>query len=498
MRRARRSAMSLLAAFLLGAPALAAQRIAEVQVAPPYLRMRVDAQVTLIATAYDTAGMPVSVAVRWQSSNINVVAVTPEGVARAVGPGNAIVSAYIETTTGRRRAGQTTVFVQRDSGLPAPPAAGAPPRGPPSPSVPRPGARPQLDSLVRAHVNCAEPFMNTANPLRSCWDRRPSTRNEPVLEPPATCTMSVRQVRVLVLVTEAGTVDSTRVFTPSPCAEYNAAVETHVRTFSFQPATKDGRPVRAWLQLTFRPDPKGARTASQPAPDAGRAGRLEPGRRMSGRLEPGDQRRAAGAFQDVWEFDGRAGQDVMIDMRSADFDTYLELHDARGTLVEEDDDGGEDTDSFIAARLTSGGRYRVIARSFGDNERTGAYELMLTTGAAPAPGREGEIRDGETVLGRLEPGDSLMGDSTRADVWTFRAGRDGPLVIDMSSGEFDTYLIARDSEGQLLGTDDDGGDGTNSRLTIRVQAGRAYRIYANSYGREAVSGLYRVAVRYGP
>ncbi len=238
---------------------------------------------------------------------------------------------------------------------------------------------------------------------------------------------------------------------------------------------------------------------AQPPLDAGRPGRLETGRRTSGRLEPGDQQRPGGGFQDVWEFEGRAGQDVMIDMRSADFDTYLELRDPRGGLIHEDDDGGEGTDSFIAVRLSGGGRYRVIARSFGDNERTGFYELTLTSGGLQlAAGRGGEIHDGETVVGRLEPGDSVMGDGTWADVWTFRADREGDLVIEMSSRDFDAYLIARDSEGQILGTDDDGGSGTDSRLTVRVQAGRTYRVYANSYGEEPSSGLYRVSVRYEP
>ncbi len=276
MRRVRRHAMSLLCALVAAAPALAAQqRVTEVQVAPPYLRMRVDAQVTLIATAYDADGVPVSVPLRWQSSNINVVAVSPEGVVRAVAPGNAIVSAIVETEGGRRRAGQATVFVQREPGMAAVPAAPGHPGPPPPPAAqprpgapPRPGAqpRPPLDSLVRANINCDEPFMNTANPLRACWDRRPSTRTPAVLDPPATCTVAVQQVRVLVLVTEHGAVETVRAFTPSPCPEYNAAVETRVRTFTFQPAVKDGRPVRAWLQINFRPDPKGGATGGTREP----------------------------------------------------------------------------------------------------------------------------------------------------------------------------------------------------------------------------------------
>ncbi len=231
---------------------------------------------------------------------------------------------------------------------------------------------------------------------------------------------------------------------------------------------------------------------------AGRVESIRPGRAVSGRLEPGDRPRSGGGYQDTWEFDARANQDVVIEMRSGDFDTYLELRDPSGALVAENDDGGDGTNSLIVARTDRAGRYRITARSFGDREATGLYELTLDVGGEVGrPGRVGDLRPDEAVLGRLEPGDSVVGDDTFADVYIFRAPRDGEVTLDMRSGDFDAYVLVKDAEGATLATDDDGGDGTNARLTMQVRRGRTYRVYANSYGADRATGTYRLSLRYG-
>ncbi|HYD15192.1 MAG TPA: PPC domain-containing protein, partial [Hyphomicrobium sp.] len=236
---------------------------------------------------------------------------------------------------------------------------------------------------------------------------------------------------------------------------------------------------------------------SEAPPGAGRVENLRVGQRVSGRLEFGDRPRSGGGYQDLWEFEGRADQDVIIEMQSGDFDSFLELRDQNGAVISENDDGGEGQDALIITRLPSNGRYRVVARSYGESERTGFYELSLsTTSAVGRPGRAGEITPGQVITGRLERGDSLLGDSTYADVYTFRANEAGELTIDMRSADFDAYLILRGPEGETLATDDDGGDGTNSRISWRVERGRTYRIYANSYGEDRAVGLYRLSVRF--
>ena len=240
-----------------------------------------------------------------------------------------------------------------------------------------------------------------------------------------------------------------------------------------------------------------ALTGSAAPAEPGRTARIVFGQRLAGRLERGDEAREDGGYQDRWEFDARPDQDVTIELRSGAFDTYVELRDPRGNVVAENDDGlGDGTDSFVAAHLTRGGRYRIVVRGYGDRESTGLYELVLGQASAAArPGQEIELRLGETTMGRLEPGDSVMGDQSYADVFVFRPTVSGRVVIQVRSSDFDAYLIVQDAEGRTLATDDDGGTGTDAQLTYEVVAGRTYRILANSFGEERHTGAYRVTVR---
>ncbi len=235
-----------------------------------------------------------------------------------------------------------------------------------------------------------------------------------------------------------------------------------------------------------------------PAP--GRMGRLDFGSRVIGRLEPGDQVRNDGGLEDAWEFEARGGEDISVELRSTAFDTYLELYGPDGSLIAQDDDGlGEGTNSLVTAHLSRGGRYRLVVRAYEAKDAAGPYELALLRAPAPAPpGQVREIGAGQTLAGRLEPGDSTVGDSTFADVFLFRPTVSGQAVIDLRSSDFDAFLILQDSSGATLLTDDDSGEGTNARITTRVSAGRTYRILANSYGGNRETGNYRLSVRLTP
>ncbi len=236
-----------------------------------------------------------------------------------------------------------------------------------------------------------------------------------------------------------------------------------------------------------------------PAPAPGRTGRMSISERAIGRLETGDLVRADGGLQDFWEFDARGGEDVDIEVRSTAFDTYLELYGPDGTILAQDDDGlGEGTNSLISAHLARAGRYRVVVRAYGEKGGTGAYALaVLSAGSVARPGQVTDIRAGTTVVGRLEPGDSTAGDSTYADLFLFKPQASGEAVIDLRSSDFDAYLILQDASGHTLMTDDDGGSGTNARISYRVTAGQTYGILANSYGGTRDTGTYRLSVRIG-
>ena len=109
--------------------AAAAQNVAEVQVAPPTVAIRVGERSGLLATAFDRIGNVIpTVRIIWSSNNVNVAKVDNNGTVTAVANGVAIIEARV----GARR-GQAAVQVTGGAAAPPPPAAPAAPPPPPGP-----------------------------------------------------------------------------------------------------------------------------------------------------------------------------------------------------------------------------------------------------------------------------------------------------------------------------------------------------------------------------
>src|SRR3989442_1290530 len=115
--------------------AAAAQNVAEVQVAPPTVTIRVGERSGLLAKAFDRIGNVIpTVRIIWSSNNINVAKVDNNGTVTGVANGVAIIEARV----GARR-GQAAVQVTGGAAAPPPPA---PPPGPAAPPPPPPGPDP--------------------------------------------------------------------------------------------------------------------------------------------------------------------------------------------------------------------------------------------------------------------------------------------------------------------------------------------------------------------
>src|SRR2546422_4564489 len=128
----------LIAALALSVPGTgAAQNVAEVQVAPPSITIRVGERSGLLATAFDRIGNVIpTVRIIWSSNNVNVAKVDNNGTVTGVGNG----VAHIEARVGAQR-GQAAVQVT--GGAPAQPPP-APPPGPPAAPPPPAGPDPFL------------------------------------------------------------------------------------------------------------------------------------------------------------------------------------------------------------------------------------------------------------------------------------------------------------------------------------------------------------------
>ena len=91
------------------------------------------------------------------------------------------------------------------------------------------------------------------------------------------------------------------------------------------------------------------------------------------------------------------------------------------------------------------------------------------------------LTNGETLEGDLTPGDTLLESGQLIDVYYFSAKADTEITVEVSSDDFDTWLFIEDSEGQIIASDDDGGDSTNSRINILILRDGDYQIGISSY-----------------
>ncbi len=122
---------------------------------------------------------------------------------------------------------------------------------------------------------------------------------------------------------------------------------------------------------------------------------------VTGTLSADDCPLGAGIFYDQWQFAGNVGTNVIIDLMSDDFDTYLSLLNPVSAIAATGDDGGAGTDSFIAHTLDSTGTWSIQANN-SDPGSLGDYTLTLACeGVEPpnsqllVPGFEVEVEDPE-------------------------------------------------------------------------------------------------------
>ncbi|GEK48488.1 hypothetical protein HPA02_27710 [Bisbaumannia pacifica] len=165
---------------------------------------------------------------------------------------------------------------------------------------------------------------------------------------------------------------------------------------------------------------------------------------------------------------------VTIDMRSQDFDSYLEL--SGPGVSTSNDDGGSGLDSQIRQRLQPG-NYTIVARSF-SSSASGLFELSVVSREIGDLPSGGELTLNESLEAWLEPG--------AQDYYAFEITQAGRYRLDMMSSDLDTYL---ELEGNgIFESNDDGGNGLDSRIQAYLEPGE-YRAIARSYGNTS-SGTY--------
>jgi uncharacterized protein YjdB len=122
------TARSLVLLTILASPGgVLAQNIAEVQVAPPSVTVRIGERSGLLATAFDRVGNVIpTVRVIWSSNNVAVARVDNNGTVTGVGGGVAIVEARVGTRKGQAAVQVVGAAAPAPAGGATQPAAGQP------------------------------------------------------------------------------------------------------------------------------------------------------------------------------------------------------------------------------------------------------------------------------------------------------------------------------------------------------------------------------------
>jgi hypothetical protein len=178
---------------------------------------------------------------------------------------------------------------------------------------------------------------------------------------------------------------------------------------------------------------------------------------------------------------------AQVDLESDSFDPRLIVCERKGggwRQIADDDDGGNGLNARVLLSGTGNREYLLIAASVAGS---GQFDLLVRDRPPPPPPPVKRITVGTGVSGKL--------DGRPAD-YEFEARAGGVYQIDLVSNDFDALVEVRRADDaanpQPLAQDDDGGEGTNARLTFVAPKAGAYRVRARSFGRG--SGAYRLLI----
>ncbi|CAN5775824.1 hypothetical protein BH23GEM9_BH23GEM9_25720 [soil metagenome] len=187
---------------------------------------------------------------------------------------------------------------------------------------------------------------------------------------------------------------------------------------------------------------------------------------------------------DLYVFDAKAGQQLILAMQSDEFDTFLAFGRMLGDSLDvsmTDDDGGSGTDSAMRIAIPADGRYGIQARSY-SAEETGRYTLSLREARIAEPRA---IRAGVNIAATLGDEDPDL-DNSFFHTWAYEGRAGETVVIRLSSDEFDTTL--RLDRNTATGTvtlaenDDENDETTNSLISFSLPASGTYLIRAGAFG----------------
>jgi len=196
-----------------------------------------------------------------------------------------------------------------------------------------------------------------------------------------------------------------------------------------------------------------------------------------------------GSYFQIYEFQGQAGQNVVIEMNSQQVDPYMILFDPQGRQIADDDDSGGGKNALIRTRLPLTGTYTLYVNSY-EAGKIGSYTLAIRS--TNDPKLTGILLQQSGILGA--DSQVMPRDGSLFDLLSFE-GKSGQVVqITLTSSDFHPYLILYSPDQRVLQKHNGLPDRRSAVIKLRLPTTGIYRVVANSFTPQG-RGRYELIVR---
>ena len=196
--------------------------------------------------------------------------------------------------------------------------------------------------------------------------------------------------------------------------------------------------------------------------------------------------------EDYFSFQAERGRRYTIETSvpsDSDVDTVITLYSANGSVLEEDDDGGDGVASKIVWTAPSSATYYVRVEGLS----TGGYRLSLSSSGASDD--HGDSRSSATGISVGSRVNGVIETSSDEDYFSFQAQSGWTYTIETSVASdsgVDTVITLYSANGWPLEGDDNGGDGVASKIVWTAPSSATYYVEVEDYS--TATGGYRLLV----
>ncbi|PZU94699.1 MAG: peptidase S1 [Pseudanabaena sp.] len=221
------------------------------------------------------------------------------------------------------------------------------------------------------------------------------------------------------------------------------------------------------------------------------------GNAISSVLTPSDNTLPDGSYFKAYQFQGQAGQSIIIEMRGNGIDPYLVLFDSAGRKIAEDDDSAGGKNARIVVTLPITGRYTLYANSY-EVGQTGSFILssrlannFVSAPSSPSGDRQVLLQK-NGVLGLSSR--VLARDGSRFDTVSF-SGQAGQVIqIDLNSTDFHPYLVLFSPNQQVVQENNGLPSRKQASMTLELPVTGTYRAIVNAFDASG-QGAYQLTVK---